>query len=342
MKEILKVKIADTTFAIEQEAYDVLSLLLEEVTKNEGKEVATKIEGEFASQILKRQSINTVIEEGVARDIVLAMGYTPKTTHTSQTPQHTSPTPTNSRVSALGKVFIVCGKILLGIFLAGWVLTAIGILVGFISLIAIGEEWSSMVPIDGISPVVFAGLICAIVVLFMGIVADIGFSLIRSKKINLRGLATAGVIWLIFFLWLIFTGIRNADKWAEWAYQTEAQFELWEEEIEAWEERIEGEWEGAVLNLQGSEEWDSTYTLYFEGLEGAMRFDSFCDRFEELEPYEDRLESHLLRGKKVEVTIDNHYEGDRLYRTITITSPDGDTVVTSPVRILNTSPQVTK
>lgn len=343
MKEVLKVRVGEATLAIDKEAYGVLSALLEEVTKSEGKEAATKVESDFAARVLERQSANTVIEEELVRSIVLEMGYTPaKPTSTPpQAPKQT--TDNNSGVGVLGKVIIVCAKVLLGIFLAGWLLAALGVLVGFISLAAIGEEWAGVVPIDGVSPIVFAGLVCAVVVLFMGIVADLGFSLIRCKRINLKRLVVAGVIWVVFLLWLVFAAIRNADNWAEWAYRSETQFELWEEEIEAWEDRIEGEWEGAVINMRGVEEWDSTYTLSFDGFEGAMRFDSFCERFEEMEPYEERLELHLLCGGKVDVKIENHFEGDRMYRTITISSPDGDTVVTSPARILNSSvPQVVK
>ncbi len=339
MKEVLKVRIGDTTLAMDNEAYGTLAALLEEVTKSEGKEAAATVESDFASRVLARQAANTVIEAELTRSIILEMDHTPKA---APTPQYTSPTPTNSGVGPLGRVFIVCAKVLLGIFLAGWLLTALGVLVGFISLVAIGEEWTGVVPVDGISPVVFAGLICAVVVLFMGIVADLGFSLIRSKRVNLRRLVTAGVIWVVFFLWLIFAAIRNADNWAEWVYRSEAQFELWEEEIEAWEERMENDWEDAVLNLQGVEMWDSTYTLSFDGFVGAMGFDSLCERFKELEPYEDRMELHLLRGGKVSVKIDNHYEGNTLYRTITLSSPDGDTIVTSPIRVLSISvtPQV--
>ena len=217
-----------------------------------------------------------------------------------------------------------------------WLLAALGILVGFVSLAALGETWASVVPMDGLSPIVFAGLVCAVVVLFMGIIADVGFTVLRGKAVNFKRLGVGAIVWVIFFLWLIFAAVRNADHWNEWAYKTEAQFELWEEEIEAWEERVEGEWEDAVLNLQGVEVWDSTYTMTFEGVSGAMKIDTLCNRFEELEPYEDRLELQLLQGKKVEVTIENHYEGDRLYRTITISAPDGDTIVTLPVRVLNT------
>lgn len=343
MKEVLKVRVAEATFAIDKEAYGVLSALLEEIAKSQGEEAAAKAESDFAARVLERQSANTVIEEELVRSVALSMGYTPTkpTTTPPQTPKQTDNN--NSGVGPLGKVIIVCAKVLLGIFLAGWLLTALGILVGFVSLAAIGEEWANVVPMDGVSPIVFAGLICAVVVLFMGIVADLGFSLIRCKRINLKRLLTAAIIWVVFLLWLIFAAIRNADNWAEWAYRSEAQFELWEEEIEAWEDRVEGEWEDAVINMRGVEEWDSTYTLTFDGFEGAMRFESFCERFEEMGPYEDRLEWHLLRGGKVDVKIENHYEGDRMYRTITISSPDGDTVVTSPVRILNSSvPQVVK
>lgn len=346
MKEILKVKLSDQVLSLSEEACELLEGYLEVIRTHSGEAEAATRETAFVEHILAQQPATMVVEEAAVESAIAAIGYPegcpraerkPRKTK-SQTPQQK--TTINNGVGPLGRAIIFCGKVLLGIFLACWVLTAIGVLIGFVSLAAIGEGWADVVPIDGISPIVFAGLLCAVVVLFMGIVADLGFSLIRCKRVNLKKLATAGIIWLVFFLWLIFAAIRNADNWAEWAYTTERQLELWEDEVDRWEERMESDWEEAVLGMQGVEEWDSAYSFTFEGFVGAMKFETFCERFEEMEPYEERLEYLLLRGGKVDVKVDNHYENDRLYRTITVTSPDGDTVITSPLRILNNTPQV--
>lgn len=341
MKEVLKVKIAGTSFALDTEAYDCLADYFKTIETRSGKERAEEIEREFVALVLERQSANTVIEMEFLRQTLDKLGYPEGYTYTPKhhtTTTATTTTTTSSSTSGVGRALIVCAKVLFGIMLAGWFLAAIGILIGFVALVALGEEWTQVVPANGLSPIVFAGLICAVVVLFMGIVGDVGITIIRGKAINFRTLGIAALVWLVFFLSLIFATIRNADNWVEWSYATEARLEAWEEEMEAWEDRIESEWEEAVLNLHDVPEWDSSYTLTFDGFEGAMSFDSFCNRYEEVEPYEDRLEYLLLRGEKVVVKLDNHYEGDRLYRTITITSPDGDTVITSPVRVL-TAPQ---
>lgn len=276
----------------------------------------------------------------MVRNIIAALGhpegYTPKQTKPQTTHNHTDNS--NGALGVLGKIVVVGAKVLLGIFLTGWLLAAFAILVGFVALVAMGEQWEQVITVEGVSPVVFAGLICAVVVLFMGIVSDVGFSLLRGKSLNFKRLGIGALVWVVFFLWLVFAAVRNADNWTEWAYRSEMQLELWEEEMDAWEDRMEIEWEDALLNLNGVDKWDSAHTFTFDDFVGAMRFESFCDRFEELEPYEERLEWHLLRGESVVVKVENHYEGDRLYRTFTITSPDGDTVVTSPATILQPDP----
>ena len=147
-----------------------------------------------------------------------------------------SNTPTNDNVGPLGKVIITCAKVVLGLFLVAWFLSALGILVGFIALMAVEAEWSHMVTTDCMSPVVFAGLMCAVIVLGMGIIGGIGVSLLRGKRINLKRVGVGVGVWIVFFLWLIFAAVRNADNWTEWALESEAQIELWEER---WEQHFE-------------------------------------------------------------------------------------------------------
>lgn len=159
--------------------------------------------------------------------------------------------PANDSVGPLGKAIILCAKIILGIFLAGWFITALGILIGFVTLMAVEAEWSQMVVMDGISPVVFAGLVCAVIVLAMGIIGDIGISLLRSKRINLKRVGIGVVVWIIFFLWLIFAAVRNIDNWTEWAIQSEEKIELWEERFE---ERFERHFESLEENFERMEE----------------------------------------------------------------------------------------
>ena len=162
--------------------------------------------------------------------------------------QHTPPS--NGGVGPLGKTIILCAKIFLGIVLACWFIAALGILIGFVVLMAVEAEWSQMVAMNGMSPVVFAGLMCAVIVLGMGIVGDIGVSVLRGKRINLKRLGGGVVVWIIFFLWLIFAAVRNVDNWTEWAIQSEEKIELWEEKFE---ERFERHFESLEENFERME-----------------------------------------------------------------------------------------
>lgn len=330
MKEILKVKIAQTPLAIEPEAYTLLDGFFEAVDKKCGSEELSRVESRFVELVLAKQSANTVITKALVEELISTIGiteyYAPKSA--------TSPEEPKSNTNPLVKLFVVCAKILLGIFLAGWFLVAIALLIGFVWLIAIGTQWNAVVIPDGLSPVVFAGLVCAVVVLFMGIVGDVGLSVLRSKPINLSRLCVGTGIWVIFLVWMTFATVRNIDDWSEWAYRSERQIELWEEELEEWEERVEREWEETLLQLEGINTWQSTHTFELEGIADIAGFEIITERFEEIEPYEDRVVLRLLKGEKVTITISNNIEGDRCFRSVVITTNDGDKTFTTPLPYL--------
>ena len=157
----------------------------------------------------------------------------------NSSPNNNQRTPSNGGVGPLGKAIILCAKIFLGIVLACWFIAALGILIGFVALMAVEAEWSQMVAMNGMSPVVFAGLVCAVIVLGMGIVGDLGVSVLRGKRINLKRLGIGVGVWIVFFLWLIFAAVRNTDNWTEWALQSEEKIELWEERLEQRFEALE-------------------------------------------------------------------------------------------------------
>lgn len=330
MKEILKVKIAQTPLAIEPEAYTLLEGFFEAVDKKCGSEETARVESRFVELVLAKQSANTVITKALIEELISTIGvmeyYTPKSATPTDTPKTTT--------APLVKLIAVCAKILLGIFLAGWFLVAIGLLIGFVWLIAIGTQWNAVVIPDGLSPVVFAGLVCAVVVLFMGIVGDVGLSVLRSKPINLSRLCVGTGIWVIFLVWMTFATVRNIDDWSEWAYRSERQIELWEEELEEWEERVEREWEETLLQLEGINTWQSTHTFELEGIADIVGFEIITERFEEIEPYEDRVVLRLLKGEKVTITISNNIDGDRCFRSVVITTSDGDKTFTTPLPYL--------
>ena len=333
MKENLKVKIAQTTLAIEPEAYTLLEGFFEEVDKKCGSEELARVESRFVELVLAKQDASTVISKNLVEELISTIGvmeyYAPKSATPTDTPQTTT--------APLVKLIAVCAKILLGIFLAGWFLVAIGLLIGFVWLMAIGTQWDFVVMTDGLSPVVFAGLVCAVIVLFMGIVGDVGLSLLRSKPVNLSRLCVGTGIWVIFLIWLTFATVRNIDDWSEWAYRSEKQIELWEEELEEWEERVEREWEETLLQLEGVDTWQSTHTFELEGVADIARFEIIQERFEEVEPYEDRVVLRLLKGEKVTITISNNIEGDRCFRSVVITTNDGDKTITTPLPNLKAS-----
>lgn len=239
---------------------------------------------------------------------------------TPSTEERTTP-PT---VGPLGKVFIVCGKIILGIFLAGWLLTALGLLIGFVSLMAIGDIWAEYLalPLEGLSPVVFAGLICAICVLFMGVVADLGFSLIRSKRVNFKRLVVGGGIWLIFLLWLIFAAIRNVDEWVMWAQKSEAKIELWERNLDEWEDSFERQWKSALLSAEGNK---THITLHLDDLGDYLKLEALCEEFDELYRYDDYIMEFLFEGGEVVIDVEISVEGELITRHTTITTPSGVT-----------------
>ena len=325
MKEILRVRIAQTPLAIEPEAYTLLEGFFGAVDKKCGSEELARVESRFVELVLARQSDNTVITKALVEELISTIGiteyYAPKSA--------SSPSEPKPDTHPLVKLVVVCAKILLGIFLAGWLLVAIGLLFGFVWLMAIGTHWDTVVAVEGISPVVFAGLVCAVIVLFMGIVGDVGFSILRSKPINLSRLCIGTGIWVIFLIWLTFATVRNIDNWSEWAHNSERVFEQWEEELESWEERLENDWEKALLCLEGINTWQSSHTFELEGFEGIARYEVIQERFEEMEPYEDRIELRLLKGEKVTITISHNIENDRCFRSIVIATEDGDTRLTT-------------
>lgn len=226
-------------------------------------------------------------------------------------------------VGPLGRVVIIGGKIILGLFLAGWLLSALGLLVGFVTLMAIGDIWAEylMLPLEGLSPVVFAGLICAVIVLFMGIVADLGFSLIRSKRVNIKRLAVGCGIWVIFFLWLIFAAVRNADEWVIWAHESEAKIEQWERDFDEWEESFDRQLESTHCNPLLLEGGEVNMTFCLDDLSDYLKLEELCEEFDELYRYDDTIINHLIKGEMVTIDVALSQENNIVTRTTTITLP---------------------
>lgn len=345
MEEIVRVKVAGTSLALSKGAYAVLSHFLENTERayadspNKG-ELVEQTESRIVATLLEKQSASTVVERGVMELIVASVGYPegyiptgspegvkiPNTTPKPAAPKPAAPKP---EVGLLGHIVIVGGKIILGIMLACWILAAIGILVGFVTLMAVGDIWAEYLtmPIEGISPVVFAGLVCAVIVLFMGIVADLGVRLIAGRRISLRKLAVAGVIWLIFVLWLIFASVRNIDNWVIWAHESEAKIEQWERDFEDFEERLEEQLENTIFNptlVDGSE---TKLTFYLYELGDTLKLEKLCEEFDELYRYDEYITNFLINDKEVVINVTLSQEDNVIMRKTTITTPSGVTTI---------------
>lgn len=232
-----------------------------------------------------------------------------------------TPTPPQANYNGCGQIAVTILKVIGWALGIGWLLVAFGLLLSFITLVVIGEfEATYVSDIEGFSPVVFAGLICAVIVLGMGIAADLWFKLLRSKRVNLRNLLTSGVVWLIFAVWLGIAGVRNWNNWQIWANQVEYKFEQWEDELDNWaeelEEKVESLTEGAVSN---------THSINFnlKGLPGIMKLERLCEEFDELYRVDEEIEAFLLWGDEVIVGVAASKQDNIVSRTTTITTPKG-------------------
>lgn len=344
MEEIVRVKVAGTTLALSKGAYAVLSHFLDNTEKAYAdspakSEQVEQAESRIVATLLERQSATTVVERGVMEIIVASVGY-PEGYIPTGSPEGvkipnstTKPAAPKPEVGTLGRIVIVGGKIVLGIMLACWILTAIGILVGFVTLMAVGDIWAEYMalPIEGISPVVFAGLICAVIVLFMGVVADLGIRLIAGRRINLRKLAVAGVIWVIFLLWLIFASVRNIDNWVVWAHQSEAKIEQWERDFDNWEDDLEEQLENAIFNPTLVDGAETKLTFYLYELGDTLKLEKLCEEFDELYRYDDYITGFLINGQEITIDVDIKVEEDVVNRNTTITTPAGVTNISVKV-----------
>lgn len=243
-----------------------------------------------------------------------------------------TPTPPQTNNNGCGQILITILKVIGWAIGIGWLLTAFGLLLSFIMLVAIGKfESTYITDIEGFSPVVFAGLICAVIVLGMGIMADLWFKLLRSKRVNLRNLLISGVVWLIFFSWLCVVGVRNGHNWHLWADQVEYRLEHWEEEIDEWAEDIEDwaeELEEEMENLTVGAV-SSTHSINFElkGFPGIMKLERLCEKFDELYRVDEEIERFLLRGEDVDINITISQQDNTISRSTAITTPKGRKVL---------------
>lgn len=379
MKEILKVKIGDSSLSLDNDAYGLLEDWLGEVERTLGKEKARESELEVAKRILSLQSQSTVVEVSTVENIITSLGYpegynteagkvrgearaTSKATQAQQV-QTTQPQ-TNSAMGCLAWGLKAIGWTL-GI---AWLVAAIGLLIAFIILVCVGFfDTTYLTGYSGMSsPVLFGGLVCAVCVLFMGIVADVWFRLLRGKPISWRKVLVSGIIWLIFTIWLGIATLRNAEKWSLWAYEAEHRVELWEDEvdnwsdnleesIESWEDNFESQmeiWEDSFenqmdhleeqmenleeqleLGLEATENWDSTLTINLKGGLDILKLERLCTRFNELYLHDTAIERELYNGREVIIRLRHTMENGSFVRKAEIETEDGTLTATAPVKV---------
>lgn len=338
MKELIRIRLSGTEFALTKEAFNTLRNYLEEYEsalpkeQNRAQKMA-ELESCIVEKFLNHQPRESAVELPLVDTTIAALGYPEGYAPTTAKREKTQPTTPQPEVGVLGRIVIVGGKIILGVMLAVWILAAIGLLVGFVTLMAIGDIWADYLalPLEGISPVVFAGLVCAVIVLFMGIVADLGFRLIAGRRVNLRKLAVAGVVWLIFLLWLIFASVRNVDNWVVWAHLSEAKIEQWEQEFDKWEDNLEEQLESAIFNPTLADGAETNLTFYLYDLGDSLKLEKLCEEFDELYRYDDHILGYLIDGKDVVIEVVISQENNIVTRKTTITTPDGVTLINARV-----------
>lgn len=232
-------------------------------------------------------------------------------------PKPTSTTPFHT----IGRIVVVCVKVLLGIFLFGWTLAAVAVLVSFISLIAVGVFDPAVVApyYGGTSLAVIAGLVCAVVVLFMGIVGDVGFTLLRGKPLNLRRLGVSAIVWLIFLVWACVSVVINIPHVEYWGEQIE-------QKVEQLEEKIEGQID-EVENIV--EVYDGIPVSFdFHGRKDIVSFAIWADKIDLPDDIEELVFLKLTQNQDVKITTEwKSNNGFGSHKSVTISTKDGDFVI---------------
>ena len=156
------------------------------------------------------------------------------------------------RHNGVAQILAVVVKIVGWIIGIGMVAIAFGLVVSFITVLIVGKYDADYIScgFEGLSPVVFAGLVCALIALAIGIVADVWFKVLLHKRVNNRNLVIGGIVWLIFAGWLGFVSVKNFDNWEQWAEQIDDNIELWEERMELWGEDFEKRFEEDAKRLE--------------------------------------------------------------------------------------------
>lgn len=277
MQEVMKVKIGGSTLLFTPEACNRLSRYVGVLERSYDAEVVADIEGRIVELILEQQSAEAVVEKPLVESIIATIGYPEG--HTTEEPKaapQPTPQPTQNQgcLYSLGEVVRFCLKAIVWIFLVGWILVGLGVVIGIITLTATD---AALVGMDGqfggVSPIGFSALLCGSWLMFMIAVAYVLICLLRHKRVSGKSLLIMGVIWLFLTIWAWFGLGRNISNWEQWGYDVEYNMEQFEERIEDWAERYEDNVEMRMESLEyNMEALEDSMNALVDALDDSMDY----------------------------------------------------------------------
>lgn len=277
MQEVMKVKIGGSTLLFSPEACNELSRFVGVLERSYDAEVVADIEGRIVELILEQQTAEAVVEKPLVESIIATIGYPEG--HTNEEPKaapQSTPQPTQNQgcMHSFGEVVRFCLKAMAWIFLVGWILAGLGVVIGIITLTATDAALVGMDgQFSGVSPIGFSALLCGSWLMFMIAVAYLLICLLRHKRVSGRSLLIMAIIWLFLTIWAWFGLGRNISNWEQWGYDVEYNMEQLEERIEDWAERYEENVEMRMESLEyNMEALEDSMDAFVNALDDSMDY----------------------------------------------------------------------
>ena len=259
MNEIMKVKISGVTLDMSHEACGALSDYVATLkraygTTPEGKEVVADIEARIVELILEQQKAEELVEKPLIDTIITTLGYPEGCEKvkgdfggfkSQQTPSQEAQN--QGCLHTLGRIVVFCLKVLAVLFLVGWILGGLGLIVGIIVLLTTDAALTGGMDFTGVSPIGFTALLCGSILVFMASVVYLLICLLAHKKVSGRTMLFAGILWLLLTVWAWVGMGTNLSNWESWGYSVEQNAENWAERIEEWAEQFE---EGMEMQME--------------------------------------------------------------------------------------------
>ena len=264
MNEIMKVKISGVTLEMSHEACGALSDYVATLkraygTTPEGKEVVADIEARIVELILEQQKAEELVEKPLIDTIIATLGYPEgcekvKGDLGSSNPKQpaTQEAQNQGCLYTLGRIIVFCLKVLAVLFLVGWILGGLGLIVGIIVLLTTDAALTGGMDFTGVSPIGFTALLCGSILVFMASVVYLLICLLAHKRVSGRTMLFAGILWLLLTVWAWVGMGTNLSNWESWGYSVEQNAENWAERIEEWAEQFEEDMEMQMESLEDS------------------------------------------------------------------------------------------